>query len=196
MVNRSLVRTPTRLSLPQLGNCGYLRGTVTGSEERAQGLPGSAAVVRYRDSERGASSLHIIRQIPAQAHWHPGWQRGGIKPSPGSGPGRGLAASGTVGDGARAGAFVLEPRLAPSRRCSVRPAGLRAGSPARGHHWHWRSTLKVPSQPQWARAQKSGGDPHHPPETGMQPSCALRVTCMYQIEVVIGVGLRLALKYY
>jgi hypothetical protein len=54
---------------------------------------------------------------------------------------------------------------------------------------HWHSTLKVPTT-------KSGGDPHHQPETVMQPSCALRVTCMYQIEVVIGVGLRLALKYY
>ncbi len=137
MVNRSLVRTPTRLSLPQQGNFGYLRGTVTGSEERAQGLPGSAAVVRYRDSERGASSLHIIRQIPAQAHWHPGWQRGGIKPSPGSGPGRGLAASGTVGDGARAGTFVSEPWLAPSRRCCAQRASEQAPRATTGTGGAW-----------------------------------------------------------
>ncbi len=140
MANRSPVRTPTRLPPPQQGIFGYVRATasVTGSEERAQGLPGSAAVVRYRDSERGASSLPvpIIRLTGTQAG-------NGAKSS----QARGLAASGTVGDGARAGAFALEPRLAPSRRCRAQRASEQAPRAplALAVPGHWDSTLKVPT---------------------------------------------------
>ncbi len=151
MANRSPVRTPTRLlvSPPQQGNFGYLRGTVTGSEERAQGLPGSAAVVRY------VTVSVVLAACPSSGSlaWHSLRLATGLNQAkPGFGPGPGACCqwhSGRWGARRRFQKACFGTQAGTVTVTSMpRPAGLRAGSP---RHWHWRClgtgtvTLKVPT---------------------------------------------------